>query len=99
MPFGDTEGTAGWALTAIPSHKTNLTLYQNLVHCSGLGLPFAIGLGPETNQCVFVTDHKVDDFFKVHPPEHVSLKPRVLFLSEEPILGSLLSEKAMEQIR
>lgn len=65
---------------------------------SGLGLPFAIGLGPETNQCVFVTDHKVDDFFKLHPPKHASLKPRVLFISEEPAFGSLLSDKALEQI-
>ncbi|KAL9967571.1 hypothetical protein ACROYT_G025826 [Oculina patagonica] len=61
-------------------------------------MPFAIGLGPETNQCVFVTDHKVGDFFKAHPPEHAFLKPRVLFISEEPAFGSLLSDKALEQI-
>ena len=65
---------------------------------SGLGLPFAIGLGPETNQCVFVTDHKVGDFFKLHPPEHASLKPRVVFISEEPVFGSLISDKALDQI-
>ena len=69
------------------------------MHCLGLDLPLAIGIGPKTNGCMFITDHKLADFFKAHPPEHSSLKPRVIFISEKPAFGSLISGKALEKVQ
>ena len=41
----------------------------------------------------------MEDFFKMHPPKHGLLRPRVLFISEKPVFASLISDKALEQIQ
>ena len=74
-------------------------IYFLPLHCLGLDLPLAIGIGPKTNGCMFITDHKLADFFKAHPPEHSSLKPRVIYISKEPVFGSIISYKALEEVQ
>lgn len=41
----------------------------------------------------------MEDFFKMHPPKHGLLRPRVLVISEKPAFASLICDKALEQIQ
>lgn len=59
-----------------------------------------ISLSPTANCCNFITDLNNEDFNKMNTPKWAgSLQTKALFISEKPVFGSLLSDKALELIR
>jgi len=55
-------------------------------------------LSPECVGSLFITDYKVTDFYKDNPPQHASLSPKVIFLSESPQFASLVSQEAINEV-
>lgn len=58
-----------------------------------------ISISPTANCCNFITDLNNDDFNRMQVPREAFLQPRVIFISEQFVFGSLLSDKALEQIQ
>ena len=58
----------------------------------------AVSLSPECVGSLFITDYKVTDFYKDHPPQHAPLSPKVIFLSESPQFASLVSQEAINEV-
>lgn len=55
-------------------------------------------MSPRCVGSLFITDHKVTDYYKEHSPQHADLSPKVIFLSESPQFASLVSKEAINQI-
>ncbi|XP_068750181.1 uncharacterized protein [Montipora capricornis] len=62
-------------------------------------LPLMISLSPNANCCNFITDLRNEAFNKMNTPKGGTLETRVVFICEQPVLGSLVSEKALELIQ
>lgn len=58
-----------------------------------------ISLSPSANCCNFITDLSNEAFNKMHAPKTGTLQTRVVFISEQPVLGSLISDNALELIQ
>ncbi|KAL9950321.1 hypothetical protein ACROYT_G042805 [Oculina patagonica] len=58
----------------------------------------AVSFSPRCVGSLFITDHKVTDYYKEHSPQHADLSPKVIFLSESPQFASLVSKEAVNQI-
>lgn len=57
-----------------------------------------ISLSPIANCCNFITDLSNEAFNKMHTPKSGYFQTRVVFICEQPVFGSLVSDKAMELI-
>ncbi|KAL9968714.1 hypothetical protein ACROYT_G020833 [Oculina patagonica] len=62
-------------------------------------LPLMISLSPNANCCNFITDLSNEAFNKMHAPKTGTLQTRAVFICEQPVLGSLISDKALELIQ
>jgi len=62
-------------------------------------LPLMISLSPTANCCDFITDLSNEAFNKMHTPKSGFFQTRAVFICEQPVLGSLISDKAMELIQ
>ena len=58
-----------------------------------------ISLSPTANCCNFITDLSNEAFNKMHTPKSGFFQTRVAFICEQPVYGSLISDKAMELIK
>lgn len=58
-----------------------------------------ISVSPSANCCNFITDLRNETFNKMHTAKGGSLQTRVEFISELPVFGSLISDKALELIQ
>ena len=58
----------------------------------------AVSLSKECVNSLFITDYKVTDFYKDHPPQHAYLSPKVIFLSESPLFASLVSQEVINEV-
>ena len=56
-------------------------------------------MSPSGNCCNFITDLVNEDFNKMQVPKEGTLQPRVVFISEGFVFGSVLSDKAMKMIQ
>ena len=58
-----------------------------------------ISLSPTANCANYITDLNNEDFNKMQASKNAFLQPRVVFISERFVFGSLLSEKALKAIQ
>ena len=58
-----------------------------------------ISLSPTANCCNFITDLSNEAFNKMHTPKSACFQTRAVFICEQPVLGSLISDKSMELIQ
>ena len=58
----------------------------------------AVSLSTECIASLFITDYKVTDFYRDHPPQYAHLSPKVIFLSESPQFASLVSHEAINEV-
>ena len=58
----------------------------------------AVCLSSECVRSLFITDCKVTDFYRDHPPHYAHLSPKVIFLSESPQFASLVSNEAINEV-
>lgn len=71
-----------------------------MLFCFSSELPLAISLSPTANCCNFISDLNNDAFNKMNVPRWMEfLQTKALFITENPVFGSLVSDKALELIQ
>ena len=58
-----------------------------------------ISLSPTANCCIFITDLRNEAFNMMQTPKSACFQTRAVFICEQPVLGSLISDKSMELIQ